>query len=180
MAVIGYARVSSIGQSLEVQLDKLQHCDKVYQEKKSGLDSKRSELQKCLDYVRDGDTLVITRLDRMARSVLHLSQIKDQLEQKRVSLVVIDQAIDTTTETGKLLFNMLAAIAEFETGLRKERQADGIAKAQTKGTHFGRDAKLTPEQVAKLKTQRESGTLIKTLMAEYSLSKATIYRYLSE
>jgi DNA invertase Pin-like site-specific DNA recombinase len=178
VALIGYARVSSVGQSLDVQLDKLSHCDKVYKEKKSGTTDKRPQLQACLDYVREGDTLVITRLDRLARSVLHLCQLKELLEAKNVHLCVIDQSIDTSTATGKLLFNMLAAIAEFETELRKERQTDGIAKAKENGVHFGRDVALTQEQVLELKAKRESGILIKNLMKEYGLSKATIYRYL--
>lgn len=180
MAIVGYARVSSTGQSLEVQLDKLQKCDKVYSEKQSGTSDKRVELQSCLDYIREGDTLVITRLDRMARSVLHLCQIKEVLENKKVSLLVLDQAIDTTTATGRLMFNMLSSIAEFETELRKERQAEGIVKAKEKGVHFGRESALSDEQVSELCTKRDSGILIKVLMKEYSLSKSTIYRYLKE
>jgi hypothetical protein len=80
MVLVGYARVSSVGQSLDVQLDKLKHCDKIYQEKKSGASGKRPQLEACLEYVRDGDTLVVTRLDRLARSTLHLSQIADELK----------------------------------------------------------------------------------------------------
>jgi DNA invertase Pin-like site-specific DNA recombinase len=178
MAIIGYARVSSLGQSLDVQLDKLKHCDKIYQEKKSGTSDKRTQLQTCLDYVRDGDTLVVSRLDRLARSTLHLCQIAKHLESKQVSLQVIDQAIDTSTATGRLLFNVLAAIAEFETEIRRERQSDGIAKAKSKGVHFGKESTLDDRQVTELREKRKSGVLIKYLMSEYKLSKATIYRYL--
>ena len=84
MALVGYARVSSVGQSLDVQLDKLQHCDKIYQEKKSGTIQQRSKLDACLEYVREGDTLVVSRLDRLARSTLHLCQIADLLRRKQV------------------------------------------------------------------------------------------------
>ena len=130
MALVGYARVSSVVQSLEVQLDKLKHCDKIYQEKKSGTSSQRSQLKACLDYVREGDTLVITRLDRLARSTLHLCQIAVGLERKQVNLQVLDQNIDTSDATGRLLFNMLGAIGQFETEIRAERQMDGIQKAK--------------------------------------------------
>src|SRR5262245_5895686 len=110
MALVGYARVSSGGQSLAVQLDKLQHCDKLYQEKKSGVAGKRPRLEACLEYVREGDTLVVTRLDRLARSTLHLCQIAVELQRKQVNLQVLDQNIDTGDATGRLLFHMLGAI----------------------------------------------------------------------
>ena len=105
MAHVGYARVSSVGQSLEIQLDKLKHCDRIYQEKKSGASNQRPQLTACLDYVREGDTLVITRLDRLARSTLHLCQIAETLTHKQVNLHVLDQNIDTEDATGRLLFN---------------------------------------------------------------------------
>jgi DNA invertase Pin-like site-specific DNA recombinase len=130
MARVGYARVSSVGQSLEVQLDKLKHCDKIYQEKKSGASGKRPRLQACLEYIREGDTLVVTRLDRLARSTLHLCQIAADLERKQVNLQVLDQNINTNDATGRLLFNMLGAVAQLETEIRAERQMDGIQKAK--------------------------------------------------
>jgi DNA invertase Pin-like site-specific DNA recombinase len=126
MARIGYARVSSVGQSLEVQLAKLTDCDKIYQEKRSGASLKRPRLDACLEYVREGDRLVITRLDRLARSTLHLCQIAEELRRKQVHLQVLDQQIYTDDATGRLLFHMLGAIAQFETELRAERQMDGI------------------------------------------------------
>ena len=180
MALVGYARVSSVGQSLDVQLDKLKHCDKVFQEKKSGASGKRPQLEICLEYVREGDTLVVTRLDRLARSTLHLCQIADDLKRKDVNLQVLDQNIDTSDATGRLLFNMLGAIAQFETEIRAERQMDGIHKAKELGIKFGRHKSLTSTQIAELQQRREQGELIKTLMADYSISKATVYRYLAQ
>lgn len=180
MAFVGYARVSSVGQSLDVQLDKLSHCDKIFMEKKSGASDKRPRLTDCLEYVREGDTLVVTRLDRLARSTLHLCQIADQLKRKQVNLAVLDQNIDTSDATGRLLFNMLSAIAQFETELRAERQMDGIRKAKERGVIFGRKKKLTKEQTIELKQRREQGTLIKTLMQDYDISKVSVYRYLGE
>lgn len=178
MPLIGYARVSSVGQSLELQIDKLSHCEKIFQEKKSGLNGKRSQLNACLEYVREGDSLVITRLDRLARSTLHLCQIAETLQSKGVSLKVLDQNIDTSDATGRLLFNMLGAIGQFETEIRSERQMEGIHKAKQRGVAFGRQKRLTEEQVQSLKEQREQGVLIKELMKQYGLSKASIYRYL--
>jgi len=178
MAVVGYARVSTVGQSLDVQLDKLtsRGCDKIYSDKKSGTTADRPELINCLDYVRDGDKLVITKLDRLARSTLHLTQIAEQLRQKGVELEVIDQQIDTSTPTGKLLFNMLASIAEFETEIRKERQLEGIAKAKSKGTRFGAKAKLSDEQVEQLKLDKANNIPVSVLIQKYGISKASVYR----
>lgn len=178
MALVGYARVSSVGQRLDVQVDKLQHCDKLFQEHTSGSVTTRPRLVDCLDYVREGDTLVVTRLDRLARSTWHLCQIAEVLARKRVHLSVLDQSIDTSDATGRLLFHMLGAIAQFETELRAERQREGIRKAQERGIHFGRQKKLTPAQISELRHQRSQGVLIKTLMHAYGLSKVSVYRYL--
>lgn len=180
MATVGYARVSSVGQSLEVQLDKLDFCDKVFQEKNSGATGKQPQLDVCLEYVRQGDTLVVTRLDRLARSTLHLCQVAAEMESRGINLRVLDQNIDTSDATGRLLFNMLGAIAQFETEIRAERQADGILKAKERGVQFGRRKKLAAEQIEELWRRREQGVLIKTLMADYGLSKASVYRYLAQ
>ena len=180
MAHVGYARVSSVGQRLEVQLDKLRHCDKLFQEMRSGTAGTRPSLEACLEYVREGDTLVVTRLDRLARSALHLCQIAAELHRKQVQLQVLDQHIDTGNATGRLLFHMLGAIAQFETELRAERQMDGIRKARERGVHLGRTKRLTSQQSAALRQRRAQGVLIKTLMQEYGLSKASVYRYLGD
>ncbi len=187
MAKIGYARVSSTGQSLDVQLSKLiasgcKEADgQIFQEKKSGTNTNnRPQLQECLRHVRKGDTLVITKLDRLARSTLDLAKIADDLEKKSVELIVLDQAIDTSTPTGKLLFSMLGAIAEFENAIRAERQADGITKAKSNGVQFGAKAKLSEQALSEMKQKRADGVLIKNLMSEYAISKASVYRLLSE
>lgn len=180
MARVGYARVSSVGQSLDVQLDKLRHCDRIYQERKSGVSNQRPQLTACLDYVGEGDTLVVTRLDRLARSTLHLCQIAEGLKHKQVNLQVLDQNIDAQGATGRLLFNMLDAISQFETEIRAERQIDGIHKAKERGVRFGRKRALTSPQIAELQGRREQGVLIKTLMKDYGISKASVYRYLGK
>ncbi len=178
MSRVGYARVSSVGQSLEIQLNKLQDCDKIFQEKKSGTSDNRPKLKECLEYIREGDTIVVTRLDRLARSTLHLCQIADELKRKKVAIQVIDQNIDTNDATGRLLFNMLGAISQFETEIRSERQMDGIKKALANGVSFGKKKKLDKKQVAQLQQKREQGIKIKDLMKDYGLSKASVYRYL--
>lgn len=180
MALVGYARVSSLGQSLAVQLDKLEGCDKVFQEKASAASGKRPRLDACLEYVRKGDALVVTRLDRLARSILHLCQIAAELERKGVDLQVLDQNINTADATGRLLFDILGAIAQFETEVRAERQREGIQKAKERGVRFGPEKKLSPAQTAELQRKRREGVLIKTLMKEHGLSRSSIYRYLNE
>ena len=180
MAIVGYARVSSSGQSLAVQLDKLSEagCTEVFQEKRSGLTAQRPALKECLRFVRKGDVLVITRLDRLARSTLDLHKIVQELDEREVGFKVLDQPIDTTTKEGRLMFSIIASIAQFETELRKERQMEGIEKAKENGVKFGRQAVLTNAQVAEMRLKRESGILIKNLMSEYGLSKASVYRLL--
>lgn len=128
--------------------------------------------------MREGDTLVVTRLDRLARSTLHLCQISEILTTKKVNLKVIDQSIDTNDATGRLLFNMLGAIGQFETEIRKERQMEGIAKAKNKGVYSGRKNKLDEVKIVELKQKRQNGVLIKDLMKEFNISKASVYRYL--
>jgi DNA invertase Pin-like site-specific DNA recombinase len=180
MSKVGYARVSSTGQSLEVQLGKLKHCDKIFSEKQSGTNMKnRTELKNCLTYLREGDEFIVTRLDRLARSLLDLANIANNLEGKGINLIVLDQQIDTSTAVGKLTFNTIGAIGEFETSLRKERQADGIAAALNRGVKFGAKPKLTDDQVQQMKEERQSGVLIRELRAKYGLSRATVYRLLA-
>jgi DNA invertase Pin-like site-specific DNA recombinase len=180
MAIVGYARVSSSGQSLAVQLDKLSDagCSEIFQEKRSGLTAQRPALKECLRFVRKGDVLVITRLDRLARSTLDLHKIVQELDGREVGFKVLDQPIDTTTKEGRLMFSIIASIAQFETELRKERQMEGIEKAKENGVKFGRQALLSDAQVAEMRTKRDSGVLIKNLMSEYGLSKASVYRLL--
>lgn len=180
--IVGYGRVSSAGQSLASQLDALGKygCQRIYQEKRSGLDTGRPELTKALEYVREGDVFVVTRLDRLARSTVDLHNIVDRLHRKGVGFVTIEQAFDTTRPEGRLLFGILCSIAEFETALRRERQADGIAAAQQRGIAFGRPAKVSPDQIAEIRQKRAGGMLIRDIMREYGISKSSVYRFLSD
>ena len=177
---VGYARVSSVGQSLDVQLEKLTSCDKIFREKQSGRQAdSRPELKKALEYVREGDAFVVTRLDRMARSVLDLAKIADKLQRNGVALRVLDQAIDTRSSEGKLMFHMLGAFAEFENDIRRERQMDGISNAQKRGVKFGRRPALSAEQQASIRRLREDeGYTIQQLMDRFKVGRTTVYRAL--
>jgi len=180
MTIVGYARVSSTGQNLGVQLGKLKGCDKIFKEKRSGVDAGRPELKRCLEYLREGDTLLVTKIDRLARSTSDLYRIVSQLAEKDVSFKVIDDpSIDTTSRTGKLVMGILALIAEFENDIRRERQMDGIAKARECGVRFGRKPRLLPETVEEIRALREGGTTVPEIMRQIKLSKASVYRALA-
>jgi DNA invertase Pin-like site-specific DNA recombinase len=180
MATVGYARVSSTGQDLQVQLDKLKGCDKLFKEKRSGVNAGRPELKRCLDYLREGDTLLVTKLDCLARSTSDLYRIISQLGDKGVSFKVIDDpSIDTTSRTGKLVMGILALIAEFENDIRRERQMDGIKKAHERGVRFGRRPLLVTEVIQQVRKLRKSGKTVPEIMRNTCLSKASVYRALS-
>jgi DNA invertase Pin-like site-specific DNA recombinase len=140
MAIIGYARASTEDQKLEAQIDQLKEakCTRIYQEKVSGVKVDRPELVAMLDYVREGDTVVVTKLDRIARSTKHLLEITDLLKKKKVVFKVLNINFDTSTPTGKLMQTMLAAVAEFEREMMLERQAEGIRIAKAQGKFKGR------------------------------------------
>lgn len=138
MATIGYARVSTTGQSLNAQLAALSGCDKVFQEKVSGAKDDRPQLNLMLEFVREGDSVVVTKLDRLARNTRHLLEIAEFLYSKQVTLRIQNLGIDTGTPTGKLMLTMVGAIATFERELMLERQAEGIALAKQRGSYKGR------------------------------------------
>jgi DNA invertase Pin-like site-specific DNA recombinase len=179
---VGYARVSSRGQSLELQHSRLQAagCDKIFEEKRSGgKGTDRPALADTLEFVREGDTLVITKLDRLARSVTDLASIADTLARKGVGFVVLDQPIDTTTPTGRLIYNVLGAIAEFERELIAERRMDGIEDARKKGVKFGRKPKLTDADKTAIRTAHQGGAHWRDLMATYGVGKSHLYRIIA-
>jgi DNA invertase Pin-like site-specific DNA recombinase len=180
MTTVGYARVSTIDQDLTVQQEALKSagCEKVFSEKVSGASTiGREELQRILDYVRDGDELVITRIDRLARSVKDLQDIVGFLKEKGVSLRATEQPIDTTTAAGKCFLDMLGVFAEFETNLRKERQMEGIAKAKDRGVYKGRKPSIDVDNVRSLK---EQGLGASAIAQELGIGRASVYRLLAE
>lgn len=178
--LVGYARVSSVGQSLEVQEGLLREagCERVFAEKKSGRTANdRKALQDALGYVREGDTLVVTRLDRLARSITDLRKIVDGLGAKNVTFRCLQQgAIDTTRSDGKLLLNILASFAEFEADIRSERQKDGIEKAKARGVYQGRPKSIDRSRVRQLHLDGTSPTEI---ARQLGIGRASVYRALN-
>lgn len=181
---VGYARVSTHGQSLELQLEKLRQygCEKLFQEKKGGGSREgRLALTGALEYVREGDILVVTRLDRLARSLHDLMLITAELQRKQVGLVVLEQELNTTTAAGKLLFHMLGAVAEFERSLINERIAEGVAKAKRNGVKFGRKRKLTAAELEELRQAFAQPDVNRAELArQYGLHRSSLYRLVQE
>ena len=176
MAICGYARVSTADQSLDVQLDALQAagCEKVWSEKVSGTSTKgRRELAAVLDYLREGDTLVVTRVDRLARSIRDLQNMVHDLQARGIALKATEQPIDTSTAAGKVFFDILAVFAEFETNQRAERQAEGIAKAKAAGIYKGRPASIDNDQIRELRAAGQGATEIANTL---DISRASVYR----
>lgn len=180
MPLIGYARVSSSGQSLEVQRDQLlaAGCTRIFEEKRSGLSQDgREQLALALDYVWDGDVLIVTRLDRLARSITDLRQIVDRLRAKEVGFRALQQGdLDTSTSNGRLMLNMLGAFAEFEADLRRERQREGIDKAKANGIYKGRKPTVPVDEVRKLKAEGMAPTEIAKRL---NVGRASVYRALA-
>lgn len=171
--------MSSLGQSLDTQIEKLTAfgCEKLFQEKRSGASrDKRDAVNAALEFCREGDVLVITKLDRLARSMSDLQEIAKTLERKGVDFIVLDQSIDTTTPAGRLTFHLLGAVAEFERDLIAERRNEGIEKAKAKGVKFGRREKLSDNQVAELRAAYRAGEARRDLMTRFDISKSTFYR----
>ena len=182
MADVAYARVSTCQQDYQTQVDRLKEAgaEKIFHEKRSGLDGDRPELARCLEFLREGDTLLVTKLDRLARSTADLYRIVTELQAKNVAFKVLDDsAVDTTTRTGKLVMGILALIAEFETEIRRERQMEGIARAKAEGRPGGRPPKVTDEIRGSIMRLREEGESIRGIAAKVGFSKATIQKALS-
>lgn len=177
MSIVGYARVSSSSQNLDFQLAQLAEagCEKVFSEKVTGTSrNDRQALAECLDWLREGDTLTVTRLDRLARSGRDLHDIIAQLSAKQVGFRCVQQgAVDTTTSMGKLILGILGAVAEFETDIRKERQREGIERAKAAGVYKGRKRSVDFEQVRPLRDQGLGATDISTKLG---IARASVYR----
>ena len=179
----GYARVSTVEQDLTVQRDRLllANCDLLYQEKLSGQDDRRPELMRCLQAIEADDVLVITRVDRLARSMSHLYRILGHLQARGAVLEVLEQGgVDVRTPEGRMVLGMLGIFAEFETELRKARQREGLAKARQRGTHLGRKDALSPAQAYDVRRRRAQGQTIRQLMYHFGIKKTTVYRYLRQ
>lgn len=181
--MIGYARTSTTDQKagLDAQLRDLQAagCTKIFKEQLSSVANKRPELERALEFVREGDVLVVTKLDRLARSVADLIAITAALKGKGVELRILTMNLDTATPTGKLMLNLLGSIAEFERELMLERQREGIAKAKADGKYKGRapTARSKADKVLALKTQ---GKTPAEIQAALGISRASYFRIVKE
>ena len=178
--LIGYARVSSTSQSLDIQHEALAQagCEKVFSEKMSGRSTTdREQLALALDFAREGDTLVVTRLDRLARSVADLHRIIERLTAKSVAFRCLNQSgVDTDTSTGRLMLAVLGAVAAFEADIRHERQMEGVAKAKARGVYKGRPASIDPARVREL---HQTGMGPSQIAKEMKIGRASVYRALA-
>ncbi len=183
MMIVGYARTSTLDQTagLEAQQRDLTKagCAKVFVEQVSSVDVKaREKLAEALEFIRDGDTIVVTKLDRMARSVAHLLEILEAIEAKGASLRILDMAIDTSTPNGRLMLNILGSVAQFEREIMLERQREGIAKAKAEGKYKGRapTAKAKAKEVLAMHAEGVGATAI---AKQLSIGRASVYRILA-
>lgn len=183
MAIVGYARVSTGRQDTSGQIDRLMTAGagKIFAEKRSGLDGERPELARCLEYLREGDTLVVTKLDRLARSASDLYRIVARLTDNGVAFKVLDDsAVDTSSRTGKLILGILALIAEFETEIRRERQLEGIARAKARGRSGGRPSLVTSEVREQISRLRSEGSSVRQIADAVGLSKTTVGKVVAQ
>ncbi|NIX75200.1 recombinase family protein [Microvirga terricola] len=180
MALYGYARVSTVDQDLSIQVQKLKEagCSIIREEKVSGTSREgRKELETLLAFLRAGDTLLVTRVDRLARSVLDLQSIVKEIKDKGADLRAIDQPIETHSAAGKCFLDMLAVFSEFETNLRRERQLEGIAKAKAEGVYKGRKASIDVEAI---KTLAADGVGPSEIARRLKIGRASVYRLLGK
>ncbi|SEA34373.1 Site-specific DNA recombinase [Desulfuromusa kysingii] len=181
MAIVGYARVSTTDQSLDIQIEQLKAagCKKIFSEKASGSKSDREQLNTLLEYVREGDTVICTKMDRIARSTKHLLNIVDRLKQQNIAFKVLNINLDTATPTGKLMLTMLGAIAEFERELMLERQKEGIQKAKTDGKYKGRKptARMQKDKILVLLGQDKKKA---DIARELGIGLSSVYRIIND
>ena len=178
--LIGYARVSSISQSLDIQQEALANagCEKVFAEKVSGRSTTdRDQLALALDFAREGDIFCVTRLCRLARSVGDLHRIVEKLTAKNVAFRCLNQSgVDTDTSSGRLMLSVLGAVSCFENDIRRERQMEGVAKAKLRGAYRGRPPSIRPEDVRELRAQ---GIGASEIAKRLGIGRASVYRALA-
>lgn len=179
-AIVGYARTSTLEQlaGFEAQIRELKAagCTKLFQEQVSSV-AKRQQLEACLDYLREGDTLIATKLDRLARNVSHLGQLVAALKDKGVGLRILDLNLDTSTPTGELILNMMGAVAQFERQMMLERQREGIAKAKAECKYKGR-APTAMRQAQRVRQLAAEGLVRAEIAKRLGVSERSVYRAL--
>ena len=181
VSIIGYARVSTSDQHVQAQTDALEAagCERVFTDCASGARSARPELDAALDYLRAGDTLVVWRLDRLGRSLPHLIELVEELGRRGVEFQSLTEAIDTTTPTGRLLFHVAGAFAQFERDLVRERTLAGLASARARGNVGGRPTVMTPERIRQAQRMREDGHSIQAIATILGVGRSSVSRALN-
>lgn len=182
--LIGYARVSTHDQNLDLQLDALikAGCDTehIYKDTISGAKTERKGLEEALSHLRSGDTLVVWRLDRLGRTLKQLIELINDFNAKDIGFMSIQEHIDTTTSGGKLVFHIFGALAEFEREVIKERTNAGLKAARARGRLGGRPKALDTKKATQLKAMYESGTPIQDILELFDISRATLYKYIGK
>lgn len=176
---IGYARVSTEDQDLSLQLNALSDCDRVITDEISGSKSDRPGLNQLLEIVREGDTVIVWRLDRLGRSTKQLIEWMTWFESQGIDFKSIQEQVDTTTSTGRLVFHIFAALAEFERNLIRERTNAGLKAARARGNKGGRPKALTAKQIDTAQRLHQTNMSIADICRQLNCSRATLYRYLS-
>lgn len=181
MVNIGYARVSTIEQDTILQIKALKEfgCDIIYEDKISGTKIDRPELSKALSYLREGDTLIVWKLDRLGRSIKHLIEIVNNLENRKISFKSLTENIDTTTSSGKFIFHLFGALAQFEKDLIQERTRAGLKAARDQGRIGGRPVVMTDEKLKKAKEHLKNGLNVREAAARIKVSATTLYKVLN-
>lgn len=181
--LIGYARVSTEDQKLRLQRDALKEagCEKLFREKVSGAARSLPQRDKLLEFAREGDVVVVWKLDRLGRSLSDLVAVVNLLKERGVGFMSIHESIDTTTPTGRLTFHIFAALAEFERDMIRERTTAGLEAARRRGTPIGRPRSLSPEQVQMAEAMSNDPELsTKQIAEQLGVHRSTLYRYLSQ
>jgi len=181
--LIGYARVSTNEQNLDLQKDALEkaECERIFVEQMSGSSANRPELNKTIDMLREGDTLVVWRLDRLGRSLKHLIELITKLEERKVGFKSLTESIDTTTSGGKLIFHIFGALAEFERNLIRERTNAGLSAARARGRKGGRPMFLdSQKREVAIQLYNEKKHTIKEICQIMGISKPTLYSYINK
>lgn len=181
--LVGYARVSTVTQNEDRQMEALKKygCEKIFLDKLSGKDTKRPELQKMMDFVREGDTVIVTEFSRFSRSTKDLLSLVEQLTEKNVEFKSLKENVDTTTSSGKLVLTIFAALSEFERSVILERQAEGIAIAKAKGKKLGRKKKVINDDklVEMYNEWKDNYIYQKKIMKEFGISRTTLNKHLN-
>lgn len=180
MSLIGYTRVSTADQNPALQTDALTRagCDRIFEDKASGAKAERPGLNEAMAYVREGDTFIVWKLDRVGRSMKHLVEFIAELEKKGVGFRSITENIDTTTSGGRLVFHLFGALAQFERDLIRERTKAGLTAASERGRSGGRPVAVTPEKLAKAKQHLDAGLNVREAADRVKVGKTALYRAL--